>query len=60
MTNFTFIQFDLMTIFNTLANTILYGCIIFLICHYAFKKSKKHKSEEQSSGKSSDNEQRWD
>lgn len=56
MTNFTFIQFDLMTIFNTLANTILYGCIIFLICNYIHKKSKKHNSKKQNTG----NEQRWD
>lgn len=58
MTNFTFTHFDLFTIFNTLANTIIYGCIIFLIGNYIHKKSKKRNSKEQVSANGSDNEQR--
>ena len=55
-----FIKLEAWTIIMTLFKTLIYGGIMFLICNYAFKKSKKHTSNEQVSANDSDNEQRWD
>ena len=47
MTEFAFVKLDFLVILNTLFNTFLYGCIIFLV----YNSIKKHKTKRNRSSK---------